>query len=157
MGLGTDVSGGYQISILNTIQNANIAAKVRAMEAECDDKHHHHHHHRASHETKTFTNKPLSIGTLLYLATLGGATVCGLEKRVGSFAPGKSFDALVVDVRDEAGNIGIWGNPDSRFPIDDKCSQLEVWLEKFLLCGNNVNISRVYVQGKLIGGRSFHK
>jgi guanine deaminase len=96
----------------------------------------------------------------LYLATLGGADVCNLKKEVGSFAPGKHFDALVVSVRNEAGNPGLWGvdEHDGTYPEGLKAKQaLEGMLEKFLFCGDDRNISRVYVQGRLIGGRAFTK
>lgn len=88
VGLGTDVSGGFSFSILNAIQNASIAAKVVTMNAE-------KYLHTGTHDTGNLANRPLSIATLLYLATLGGAKVCDLDERVGSFAPGKSFDALL--------------------------------------------------------------
>lgn len=97
-----------------------------------------------------FSNKQLSIATLLYLATLGGAEVCNLEKSVGSFSVGKSFDALVVSVRSEAGNPAIWG-------FDSAPRDLEGMLEQFFFCGDDRNISRVYVQGKLIGGTAFRR
>jgi len=89
---------------------------------------------------------------------MGGAAVCGLENQVGSFAPGKSFDALLVNVRDEAGNIGIWGLSEAEFSQDTEQQKknLDNWLEKFLFCGDDRNILGVYVQGKLVGGRSFH-
>ncbi|KAF4614659.1 hypothetical protein D9613_002628 [Agrocybe pediades] len=151
VGLGTDVSGGFQISILNTIQNACIAAKVCALQAQSDPKH--------DPSTPGFANKPLPIATLLYLATMGGAAVCGLQNQIGSFAPGKSFDALLVNIREESGNIGIWGLSESE-PFQDLDSQrkrLDNWLEKFLFCGDDRNISRVYVQGNLMGGRSYRQ
>ena len=95
-----------------------------------------------------------SLATLLHLATLGGAQVCGLEDRIGSFAPGKAFDALVVSVRDDARNPGLWGSDIDRelhveYPKD---KELKIWLERFLFTGDDRNIKRVYVQGLWIGG-----
>ncbi|KAJ7741578.1 Metallo-dependent hydrolase [Mycena maculata] len=134
VGLGTDVSGGYSPSILNAIQNASIASKVIAMQTRGNPD--------ASAE---FSNKQLSVASLLYLATSGGAEVCDLENSVGSFSVGKSFDALQVNVRNNAGNPAMWGS-------DSGPRSLEGMLEQFLFCGDDRNISRVYVQGKLIGG-----
>ncbi len=96
----------------------------------------------------------LPLTALLYLATLGGAQVCGLEDLIGSFAPGKAFDALVVSVNDGAGNPGLWGADADKelhveFPED---KEIEVWLERFLFTGDDRNIKRVYVQGRWIGG-----
>jgi len=149
VGLGTDISGGYNISILNAIQNASIASKVISV---------------LSRNAKSpaqatpctgFANKQLTIPTLLYLATAGGAKVCNLEKQIGDFEVGKNFDALLVSVRDEVGNPGIWGiGSDS--DSSEKRSLLELWLERFLFCGDDRNIRRVYVQGKLVGGKCFH-
>jgi len=75
--------------------------------------------------------------------------VCGLE-HVGSIARGKSFDALLVKVTPEAGNPGIW--PARQ---DDLEKDLRGRLERFLFCGDDRNISKVYVQGSLIGGKDY--
>ncbi|KAJ7582955.1 hypothetical protein C8J56DRAFT_1055974 [Mycena floridula] len=138
VGLGTDVSGGFSVSILQAMRDASIAAKVVAMQSKSSAK---------TSLPNTFSNKQLSIPTLLYLATLGGAEVCNLERQTGSFAPGKSFDALLVDVRTQTGNPGIWGVDAVAGP-----KSLEGLLERFIFCGDDRNISRVFVQGKLIGG-----
>ncbi|KAG6820865.1 hypothetical protein H0H93_010692 [Arthromyces matolae] len=134
VGLGTDVSGGYSPSILNTIQNTSIASKIIAMENRALGK-----------SDSEFKNRQFPVATLLYLATLGGAEVCDIDKRVGSFKEGKSFDALLVDTRTNAGASGMW------FPEQEVT--LEELLERFLFCGDDRNISRVYVQGRLIGGK----
>ncbi|KAJ7172322.1 hypothetical protein C8R46DRAFT_1348764 [Mycena filopes] len=135
VGLGTDVSGGYSLSILNAVQNASIASKVIAMR------------HRGEPTPDKFANRQLSVASLLYLATLGGAEVCNLENSIGSFAVGKSFDALIVNVRHDTGNPALWSK-------DSAPSSLEGMLEQFFFCGDDRNISHVYVQGQLIGGRS---
>jgi len=141
VGLGTDVSGGFSISMLNAVQNASVASKVCAVHAR-DSK---------PSSTSEFANKPFQLSTLLYLATLGGAAVCNLEHQVGSFAPGKSFDALLVNVRES----GLWGLPEATATNRKPDEELESWLERFLFCGDDRNIERVYVQGRFIGGRTF--
>jgi guanine deaminase len=102
----------------------------------------------------TYADRQLPLATLLHLATLGGAQVCGLEDRIGSFAPGKSFDALVVSVHGDAGNPGLWGaDMDKELHVElPKSKEIDVWLERFLFTGNDRNIKRVYVQGRWIGG-----
>ncbi|KAG5729678.1 putative guanine deaminase, partial [Termitomyces sp. T112] len=97
VGLGTDVSGGFSPSILNAIQNTSITSKVVAMQ----------NGDLGKSET-TFVNRQFSLATLVYLATMGGAEVCDIDKRVGSFAPGKSFDALLIDTGPNAGTTGLW-------------------------------------------------
>lgn len=111
--------------------------------------------HTNNVEKPRFANQQLSVATLFYLATLGGARVCDIDEQVGSFAPGKSFDALLVSVRNDAGNPGIW-NPDCDVATRGKVT-LDGLLEQFLFCGDDRNISRVYVQGRFIGGKSFRK
>ena len=150
VGLGTDVSGGFSISILNAIQNASVASKVCAFQ---------HHGHATASSPETFANKPLTVATLLYLATLGGAAVCDLDKQIGSFSPRKSFDAIFVNVTNAAGNPALWGMVNGT-PLPHSTKErkvlLEGWLERFFFCGDDRNIDKVYVQGQFIGGRKFH-
>ncbi len=54
---------------------------------------------------------PLSIATLFYLATLGGAEVCAMASRIGSLEVGKEFDALLVQTTSHWGSRGVTGNP----------------------------------------------
>ncbi|KAI0723963.1 Metallo-dependent hydrolase [Cerioporus squamosus] len=158
VGLGTDVSGGFSPSILTAVQHASMASKVVAMRASSPPPH------------TRFTDRQLPVPTLLYLATLGGAEVCDLQSRIGSLAPGKAFDALVVSIRSDAGNPAVWGaDLDEELgvrgsggePGDEggrgktDVEELEGLLERFLFCGDDRNVRRVYVQGKLIGGKEF--
>ena len=164
--MGTDVSGGFSISMLNAIQSASIASKVVALEHPPHTSHSHSH-------TKPgggFAFQQLRLPTLLYLATLGGAEVCDMQARVGSLAPGKAFDALVVSIRSDAGNPAVWGaDLDEELGVRGSggehgdeggrgktdVEELEGMLERFLFCGDDRNVRRVYVQGKLIGGKEF--
>ncbi|KAH0830626.1 hypothetical protein J3R83DRAFT_2081 [Lanmaoa asiatica] len=168
VGLGSDVSGGYNPSILHAIQMASLASKMLAIQAESkkcshanaspdsveEAGHHPLHHDHRDHSNKEgkFTNQKLGIATLLYLATKGGAEVCCLQDRIGSFEPGKAFDALLVSVRNESGNPAIWSYDLERDPSSES-SNLKRWLERFLFCGDNRNIRRVIVQGTVIGGQ----
>lgn len=89
---------------------------------------------------------------------MGGAQVCCLENRIGSFAPGKSFDALVVNAGDDAGNPGLWGGMGEAEAEGLSGKEiLEGMLERFLFTGDDRNISKVYVQGRFIGGKHFNK
>ncbi|THU85654.1 guanine deaminase [Dendrothele bispora CBS 962.96] len=145
VGLGTDVSGGYFPSILNSVRNASIASKIIAMQ------------NRGQNDNQGgrggFANDQLSIATLLYLATLGGAEVCAIDQEVGSLVPGKSFDAIVADVRDTAGNPALWSIDAETHDLTGK-DALEGMLQRFLFCGDDRNISDVFVQGRRIGGKS---
>ncbi|OCH93398.1 guanine deaminase [Obba rivulosa] len=156
VGLGTDVSGGFSPSILTAVQHASICSKVVALQSPSDS---------AVAGAGKFASRQLPVATLLHLATLGGAQVCNLADRIGSLAPGKAFDALVVSVRSDAGNPALWGvDLDQDFGLGQvegeggrhkSEKELEAMLERFLFCGDDRNIRRVYVQGRLIGGKEF--
>ncbi|ORX81183.1 guanine deaminase [Basidiobolus meristosporus CBS 931.73] len=77
LSLGTDVSGGYSTSILNSIRNAYFAGIARSFEHP-DDKY-------------------LKLPEIFYIATLGGADVLGMKEKLGNFVVGKQFDALIVN------------------------------------------------------------
>ncbi|KDQ60774.1 hypothetical protein JAAARDRAFT_151484 [Jaapia argillacea MUCL 33604] len=158
VGLGTDVSGGFSPSVLTAIQHASIASKIVAMQSDSEpplspSK------PRPSWHSIPFAKKQLPIPTLLHLATLGGAQVCNMASYTGSFAPGKFFDALLVNVREEAGNPSVWGvDVDEVLGVGrgkGEEEELKGMLEKFLFCGDDRNIARVYVHGKVIGGKEW--
>lgn len=73
--LGTDVSGGNNLSILRTIQYALQVSKLRYAESQGQSAN-------------------LSLSEAFYLATKSGGSFFG---KVGSFEKGYEFDALVVD------------------------------------------------------------
>ena len=102
----------------------------------------------------TYADKQLSLATLFYLATAGGAEVCNLSHCIGTLQPKKHFDALVISVRPECGNPALWMREDDLMSVD--AAKLEGFLERFLFCGDDRNILRVYVQGSLVGGSTFH-
>ena len=75
VGLGSDVAGGHTESMFRAMTDAIQVSKLywRLVDASC---------------------KPLCFAESFYLATLGGGRFFG---KVGSFAPGYEFDALVLD------------------------------------------------------------
>ncbi|KAI0306611.1 guanine deaminase [Multifurca ochricompacta] len=91
--------------------------------------------------TSTYADKQLPLSALLHLATVGGAQVCG-------------FDALLVSVRSDTGNPGLWSaDLDQELQVGVAGGKvLEAWLERFFFTGDDRNIRRVYVQGRWIGG-----
>lgn len=84
------------------------------------------------------------------MATMGGADLCGLSSVIGSIAPGKQFDAILVDVT-KGGVEGIWVEQEAGEGIQNKARLLEM-LEKFLFCGDSRNIRTVWVKGRIVGG-----
>ncbi|MCZ7563599.1 MAG: guanine deaminase [Burkholderiales bacterium] len=71
VGIATDVGGGTSFSMLRTLAEAYKVAQL--------------------------TGQPLSAHRAFYLATLGGARGLGLDERIGSFAPGREADFVVLD------------------------------------------------------------
>lgn len=82
--------------------------------------------------------------------------MCCLDDRIGSFAAGKSFDALLVNVSESAGNPALWsGMDDTEAGTASPKERLDSMLERFLFCGDDRNIQKVFVQGRVIGGKRF--
>ena len=71
VGIGTDVGGGTSFSMLRTLAESYKVAQL--------------------------ARQRLSPLRAFYLATLGGARAMGLADRLGSFAPGKTADFVVLD------------------------------------------------------------
>jgi len=94
------------------------------------------------------TAQGLPIATLLYLATLGGASLCNLEDYIGSFEPEKQFDALYVSLR-KGGNPAVWFE-------EGRDEKLPQQLERFLFGGDDRNIRKVWVKGRLVGGVEYN-
>jgi guanine deaminase len=136
VGLGTDVSGGYTPSVLAEAREAIFVSRHVAMiEGE---------------------KAKLSVAEALYLATRGGAKVCGLESKIGGFEVGMSWDAQLVglkkvpdevadgndEVDDDAGLVDVFGKEN----WDDK-------IAKWLYTGDDRNTLAVWVQGRLVHSR----
>jgi guanine deaminase len=78
VGLGTDCSGGYSSSILETMRHAIISSKCMKIQD-------------PSYEQLTYKD-------VIFLATLGGAQALSMDKEIGNFQVGKYFDALHIDL-----------------------------------------------------------
>ncbi|AGK96052.1 guanine deaminase [Clostridium pasteurianum] len=75
VGLGSDISGGHSLSMLNTIVSAAQVSNL-------------------NYAIKRRSEKSLTTSELFYLATKGGGKFFG---KVGSFEKDYEFDALVID------------------------------------------------------------
>ncbi|AEO71038.1 uncharacterized protein THITE_2082502 [Thermothielavioides terrestris NRRL 8126] len=122
VGLGTDSGGGFSSSILDAMRQAMIASHAREVMSEGRDK-------------------GLTIDEVFYLATAGGAQVCGLADKIGKFEVGKEFDALV---------IGTQGSDQGIMTMVEEGDSLRTVFEKFVMTGDDRNIVKVYVQGRLV-------
>lgn len=122
VGLGTDSGGGFSSSMLDSIRQAVIASNAREVMSGGKDK-------------------ALSLNEVFFLSTLGGARVCCLEDRIGNFAVGKEFDAIWVTCPMES--FGV-------MTVREETDNLRTVFEKFLMTGDDRNIARVYVRGKML-------
>lgn len=130
IGLGTDSGGGFSSSILDAMRQAFIVSNAKEMMTGGKDK-------------------SLSVDECFYMATLGGAKVCGLDHKVGSFAVGKEFDACLVRTC-ESGGEGMEWDLDVPLgvmtPIEAGDNPRTIF-EKFVMSGDDRNIARVWVKG----------
>lgn len=122
VGLGTDSGGGFSSSILDAIRQALITSRARDIITGGKDP-------------------SLTLEECFYMATLGGAKVCGMGEKLGTFAVGKELDALEITVLEGAHGV-------STLAEDDDAA--DVLFEKFLMTGDDRNIARVYVRGTSI-------
>lgn len=132
IGLGTDSGGGFSSSILDAMRQAFIVSNAREMMTGGKDQ-------------------SLSVDECFYMATLGGARVCGLEHKVGNFAVGKEFDACLVRSSTTAGkDVGMnadWGLPLGVMTPIEAADSARTIFEKFVMSADDRNIARVWVKG----------
>lgn len=117
VGLGSDVAGGTTESIFRAMVDAIQVSKLRW---------------RLVDESE----KPLTVEEAFYLGTLGGGAFFG---RVGSFAPGYEFDALVL-------NDETLASP-RPFTLMER-------LERILYLSDDRHIEEKYVAGRKIYGKA---
>lgn len=75
VGLGSDIAGGYSVSIFRAMADAEYLSKIRWLETNKEDTY-------------------LSVPEAFYLGTKGGGQYFG---KVGSFEKDYEFDALIID------------------------------------------------------------
>lgn len=122
VGLGTDSGGGFSSSILDAMRQALVASNAKEVMSKGKDK-------------------GLSIDEVFYLATLGGARVCCLDEKVGNFAVGKEFDALLIDANGE--------KPGVMTILEDQDTTKSIF-DKFIMTGDDRNIKEVFVRGRQV-------
>ncbi|KAJ5703100.1 hypothetical protein N7488_010648 [Penicillium malachiteum] len=123
VGLGTDSGGGHSASMLEIMRQAFVVSI-------------------AQQEATKGQDEALSLAEGFYLATLGGAQVCGLDAKVGNFAIGKEFDALEIHTI-EIEERGVMT------PVEEE-DTIPVIFEKWVMTGDDRNIAKVYVRGRSV-------
>ncbi|CEG45831.1 guanine deaminase [Plasmopara halstedii] len=122
VGLGTDIAGGYSPSMLRAIQTCVLS--IKALEIQDG--------------TSRAPTYPFDFKDAFYLATMGGAKALNVDKDTGSFAVGKCFDAIFVDVN--CGHNLVKSKRDTSMDV----------FQKFIHNADNRNFTKVYVKGKVV-------
>jgi len=125
--LGTDICGGANPSMLDAMKQAIIASQTTLINC----------HGKCLKPAEL--PKPFGWREALYLGTRAGADVVGLGDKIGYFAPGMQFDALIIDphAKDSSFDLFGWESP-------------EQIAEKFIIAGDDRNISTVFVHGRKV-------
>ncbi|CAK1593970.1 unnamed protein product [Parnassius mnemosyne] len=126
VGLGTDVSGGDSATILDAMRRTmDVSTHLELLEN---------------------MGPALNFKEVFYLATLGGAKALRLDDKIGSFEIGKEFDALIVDVYTNGGQIDQY-----EYSMDENEEHyLLDLLQRFIYLGDDRNIRQVYVKGRKV-------
>lgn len=145
VGLGTDISGGNRISILDSLRAAlDVSHHLNFVKKQYIQG------TGQVHENAEANRKyiPLNYKEGLYLATLGGSKALSLENNIGNFVIGKDFDALLVDINvDPIDSFNLPSSLTSNLTDQDKFDHM---LQKFVYVGDDRNILEVYVNGRSI-------
>jgi len=86
----------------------------------------------------------LSFREVVYLATMGGAKVVCMEDKIGNFENDKHFDALLIEAR------GIVSADPQLWELGEGGG--EAMAKKWVFLGDDRNIRKVFVNGKLVSG-----
>ncbi|KIW11555.1 guanine deaminase [Exophiala spinifera] len=131
VGLGTDVSGGYNPSILDAARNACIVSRHVGFLNNGDSRYN------------------LGVAESLWLGTMGGAKVVGMEGRLGGFEEGMLWDVQEITL----------GEVDEDGQGEDTAVDIFGWeswedrIGKWLWNGDSRTVARVWVGGRLVHER----
>ena len=130
VGLGTDISGGPSASMFDNCRMAVTASRM--LEDGVDPE--------VPPDRRGRQDTRIDWKTAFHLATAGGAEI--LDLPVGAFAPGRQFDAIVVDTSAPLGTIRVFDD------LDDP----ERVLQKIIYSASRANIRDVWVAGRRVAG-----
>lgn len=125
--LGSDVSGGFTTSILANAREALLMSRLLS-------------------ERTGNSNDVLSVGNVLFIATLGGAEVCNASNFVGNFAVGKQWDAQLINLDVEGSPVDVFSWQLPKDPVE----RIEHLVHKWMYVGDDRNTAKVWVDGKLV-------
>lgn len=123
VGLGTDCSAGYTPSILDAMRSTSNVSRHLAVR-ENDSRY------------------VLRFSEIVYMSTMGGADVLDMQDKIGNFEVGKSFDALLVDVKDVISvDDSLWNSG---------YDGVEAMVKKWVFLGDDRTIRQVWVNGNCV-------
>jgi len=146
VGLGTDISGGYDVNVLEAARMACLVSRGVAEGGKGEES-------------------KISVEEALWLATRGGAEVLGLERKVGGLEVGMAWDVILVGAdqvpADQDGEDaekmlnGVVHHEGKHTKIGGKVDFFgwESWEEKvakWLFSGDDRNVRAVWVGGELV-------
>ena len=130
LGLGTDIAGGANPSILHNCQMAVTASRAREDGVSQD----------LGPDERGTSGARIDFREAFWMATAGGGEALGLK--VGKFVEGYAFDAIVVGTDVPDSNLIIWEEMDTGDEV----------LQKIIYNAERQNIKQVWVQGRRIKG-----
>lgn len=136
--LGTDCSGGFTASLLEVVRHAVLVGN------------------HLSVRTRDEHNK-ISFKDALHLGTVGGAKALGIYDRVGSFEVGKQFDAQLIDLESQDSSVHVFHHQLPQWDaidLKDSLHRFNDIIGKWVFTGDNRNVIRVYVNGRLVRFRA---
>lgn len=107
VGLGSDIAGGPEHSILAQCAHAVTASRVRETGVD----------HRIDPGQRGVPGSRIDVVAAFWMATRGGAELLGIP--AGLLAPGRVFDAIAIDVGPESG-VEVWSELDDWGRIFEK-------------------------------------
>ncbi len=116
LGLGSDVGAGPELSLLKVMKDTQYMQADRLV----------------------------SLKTLFYLATLGGAEALHQQERVGNFLPGKEADFVILDL---AAKSACRSEGDEQ-PANGLESDLALLLSRLIYLGDDRLVQATYIRGK---------
>ena len=128
VGLGTDIAGGPSASSFDSMRWA--VASSRALSDGVDAA--------KAPDARGVAGSAIDWKTAFYCATKGGAEA--LDLPVGAFEAGRRFDAFVVDPEAPGGTVHLAGEAP------------EAALQKVVYTASKANITRVWVDGRIVAG-----
>lgn len=183
VGIGSDVAGGYALSILHNVRQAVVTSKFHTADVTAHPDEAVHvgangasHTKPADHEAtpgralspaaleaqaaaraandNTVNPSTLSYADAFWLATAGGAEAIGMGHLLGRFAPGYLFDAQRIDVSPVCPHTGE--NVETAlhlFPSDSTADVFQKWVH----LGDDRHVAEVFVQGRCVRGQAAAK